>query len=143
MSATANGWQFRYEPNILKQIEQRMGQVSRDDALDRLRTDVQKSFQGAFAKLLPWPPNAKAVPDRSELQLALCDSEAIAKSVVGISDDTPGSESLRTYRNAIMAIAPGSAGLEKSIQRMQRLMAADQIEDETPTPRRASLPASN
>jgi hypothetical protein len=64
--------------------------------------------------------------------LALCDSEAIAKSVVGISDDTPGSESLRTYRNAIMAIAPGSAGLEKSIQRMQRLMAADQIEDETP-----------
>jgi hypothetical protein len=106
MSASANGWQFRYEPNILKQIEQRMGQVSRDDALDRLRTDVQKSFQGGFAKLLSWPPNAKAIPDRPELQLALCDSETVAKSVVVHTDDTPGSEVLRTYRNAIMAIAP-------------------------------------
>jgi Protein of unknown function (DUF499) len=132
MSASANGWQFRYEPNILKQIEQRMGQVSRDDALDRLRTDVQKSFQGAFAKLLPWPPNAKAISDRPELQLALCDSEAIAKSVVAHSDDTPGNVSLRTYRNAIMAIAPDASGLEKAIQRMQRLMAAEAIEEETP-----------
>jgi hypothetical protein len=132
MSGTANGWQFRYEPNILKQIEQRMTQVSRDDALDRLRTDVQKSFQGGFAKLLPWPPNAKAVSDRPELQLALCDSEAIAKSVVAHDDDTPGSESLRDYRNAIMAIAPNASGLEKSIQRMQRLMAAEHIDDDTP-----------
>ena len=92
MSATANGWQFRYEPNILKQIEQRMTQLSRDDALDRLRTEVQKSFQGGFAKLMSWPPNAKAVPDRPELQLALCDSEAIARSVVAYIDDTPGSK---------------------------------------------------
>ena len=50
MSGTAHAWQFRYEPNILKQIEQRMGQVPRPDALDRLKTDVQKSFQGGFAK---------------------------------------------------------------------------------------------
>jgi hypothetical protein len=132
MSATANGWQFRYEPNILKQIEQRMTQVSRDDALDRLRTEVQKSFQGGFAKAMPWPSNAKAVPDRPELQLALCDSETAAKSVVAHDDDTPGNESLRTYRNAIIAIAPDAAGLEKSIHRMQRLMAAEQIENDTP-----------
>jgi hypothetical protein len=38
-----------------------MTQVSRDDALDRLRTEVQKLFQGGFAKLMPWPPNAKFV----------------------------------------------------------------------------------
>ncbi|MGH7120495.1 MAG: DUF499 domain-containing protein, partial [Acetobacteraceae bacterium] len=132
MSASANGWQFRYEPNILKQIEQRMTQVSREDALDRLRTEVQKSFQGGFARLLSWPPNAKAVPDRPELQLALCDGEAVAKSVVANVDDTPGAEVLRTYRNAIMAIAPDASGLEKSIQRMQRLMAAEAIENETP-----------
>jgi hypothetical protein len=133
MGATANGWQFRYEPNILKQIEQRMTQVSREDALNRLRGEVQKSFQGGFARPLSWPPNAKAVPDKPALQLALCDSEAIAKSVVAYEDDTSESESLRTYRNAIMAIAPDAAGLEKSIQRMQRLMAAEQIEAETPS----------
>jgi hypothetical protein len=132
MGAAANGWQFKFEPNILKQIEQRMTQISREDALDRLRTDVQKSFQGGFARLLPWPPNAKAVPDRPELQLALCDSEAVAKSVVAYSDDTPGIESPRTFRNAIMAIAPDAAGLDKTVQRMQRLMAAEAIEAETP-----------
>jgi hypothetical protein len=132
MSGTANGWQFRYEPNIMKQIEQRLTQVSRDDALDRLRTEVQKSFQGAFAKLMPWPPNAKAVKDAPELQLALCDSEAIAKAIVTYSDDTLANETLREYRNAIVTIAPDAAGLEKSIQRMQRLMAAEEIEAETP-----------
>jgi hypothetical protein len=132
MSASANGWQFRYEPNILKQIEQRMTQVSRDDALGRLRTEVQKSFQGGFAKLMPWPPNAKAVPDRPELQLALCDNEAVAKSVVTHNDDTPGVESPRSYRNAIVAIAADPAGIEKSVQRIQRWIAAEQIETETP-----------
>ncbi|PZW41844.1 putative AAA+ superfamily ATPase [Humitalea rosea] len=130
MSGSANAWQFRYEPNILKQIEERMGQVPRPDALDRLKTEVQKSFQGAFAKLLAWPPNAKAVPERPELQLALCESEDIAKQVVAYTDDTPGAETMRTYRNAILAVAPDANGLEKAIQRIQRLMAAEAIEAE-------------
>lgn len=130
MSGSANAWQFRYEPNILKQIEERMGQVVRADAFDRLKTDVQKSFQGAFAKLLPWPPNAKAVPERAELQLALCDSVDIAKIVAAYSDDTPGAQNVRAYRNAIIAVAPDAAGLEKAIQRIQRLKAAEDIEAE-------------
>ncbi|MTW18316.1 DUF499 domain-containing protein [Rhodoplanes serenus] len=130
MSGSANAWQFRYEPNILKQIEERMGQVPRPDALDRLKAEVQKSFQGAFAKLLAWPPNAKAVPERPELQLALCESEDTAKSVVTHTDDTPGAETMRTYRNAILAVAPDVNGLEKAIQRIQRLMAAEAIDSE-------------
>lgn len=132
MSGSSNAWQFRYEPNILKQIEERMSQVLRADALDRLKSEVQKSFQGAFAQLRPWPPNAKAVPERPELQLALCDSEETAKSVVMYADDTPSAQVHRTYRNAILGIAPDPAGLEKAIQRMQRLMAAEDIEHETP-----------
>jgi hypothetical protein len=133
MSGSASAWQFRYEPNILKQIEQRMAQVPRADALDRLRADMQKIFQGGFAKLLPWPPNAKAVPERPELQLALCESEEIARSVVAYTDDTPDHETMRTYRNAILAIAPDPSGLEKAIQRIQRMMAAEAIEQETPS----------
>ena len=46
ISGTADAWQFRYEPNILKQIEQRMAQIPRADAMDRLKTDVQKSLSG-------------------------------------------------------------------------------------------------
>ena len=132
MSGSANAWQFRYEPNILKQIEERMVQVPRADALDRLKADAQKSFHGAFAKLLPWPSNAKAAPDRPELQIALCESEDVAKSLVAYKDDTPGSEILREYRNAILAVAPDASGLEKAVQRIQRLKAAESIEEETP-----------
>ncbi len=132
MSGSANAWQFRYEPNILKQIEERMVQIPRADALDRLKADAQKSFQGAFAKLLPWPSNAKAAPDRTELQIALCEGEDVAKSLVAYKDDTPGSEILREYRNAILAVASDGSGLEKAVQRMQRLKAAESIEEETP-----------
>lgn len=130
MSGSANAWQFRYEPNILKQIEERMGQVPRADSLDRLKTEIQKSFQGAFAKLLAWPPNAKAVPERAEIQLALCETEELASSIVSYTDETSGAETMRTYRNAIVAVAPDANGLEKAIQRIQRLMAAEAIEAE-------------
>jgi hypothetical protein len=52
--------------------------------------------------------------------------------VVAYSDDTPGNEAVRTYRNAILVMAPDPNGLEKAIQRIQRLMAAEAIEHETP-----------
>ena len=37
---------------------------------------------------------------------------------------------MRTYRNAILAVAPDANGVEKAIQRIQRLMAAEAIEAE-------------
>jgi hypothetical protein len=131
VSGSANAWQFRYDPNILKQIEERMGQVPRPDALDRLKTEDQKSFQGAFAKPLAWPANAKAIPERADFTLALCETEEIAQAVVAYADDTPEAQIMRTYRNAIMAVAPDPSGLDKAIQRMQRLVAAEAIENET------------
>lgn len=133
MSGTAHAWQFRYEPNILKQIEQRMVQVARDDALSRLKAEVQKSFHSGFAKSRPWPTSAKAIQNQADLQLALCDSEDTARSVVMYDDDTPGIQAVRTNRNALLAVAPDPSGLEKAIQRMQRLMAAEDIEKEQPT----------
>lgn len=37
---------------------------------------------------------------------------------------------MRTYRNAILAVAPDTNGLEKAIERIRRLMAAEAIESE-------------
>ncbi|MHB0663469.1 hypothetical protein ACX4MY_07795, partial [Roseomonas mucosa] len=42
----------------------------------------------------------------------------------------PGAETMRTYRNAILAVAPDTNGLEKAIERIRRLMAAEAIESE-------------
>lgn len=127
-----DGWRFRYEPNILKQIEERTVQIPRADALDRLRSDVQKAYAGSFAKLVSWPKGTREVPERSDLQLALCDSEEIAKAVTAWRDDTAGAAVARANRNAIVAVAPDASSLEKAVGRVARLLAAEAIERDVP-----------
>jgi len=127
---SAAGWQFRYEPNVLKQIEERAATVPAADALDRLKTDLQKSFGGAFAKLRPWPTMAKAVKDLPELQLALCEDEALAKRVTAYADDTPSAEVQRIFRNAILAVTAEAGALDRALQRIRRVIVAEIIEGE-------------
>lgn len=43
-----NGWQFRYQPNIIKQIEERADLVSFEDARSRVQTEAQKYFGGTM-----------------------------------------------------------------------------------------------
>jgi len=40
------GWQFRFEPNVIKQIEQRAVKVDKDDARDRVFAEAQSFFAG-------------------------------------------------------------------------------------------------
>ena len=130
MLSTANGYQFRYEPNILKRIEERLATIPRADALDRLKAEVQKSFTGAFARPAPWPTSPKAVRDIPDLQLALVEDEVLAKSVAQLADDTPDKQQPRMHRNAIVCVTADASALEKAITRIQRVMAAEQIEKE-------------
>jgi hypothetical protein len=127
---TAGGYQFRYEPNILKQIEERAVAIARADALDRLKAEVQKSFMGAFARPAPWPTSPKAVRDAPDMQLALVEDEALAKLVAQLADDTPEKQQPRMHRNAIVCVTADPGGLAKATARIQRVIAAEQIEKE-------------
>ncbi|MCX6375214.1 MAG: DUF499 domain-containing protein, partial [Armatimonadetes bacterium] len=49
------GWQFRYEPNIIKQIEERMSDVPLDDARSQMKAEAQGYFAGPTFKLSSWP----------------------------------------------------------------------------------------
>ena len=123
------GWQFRYEPNIIKQIEERMAQISIEDAKSRVYGEVQGYFTGPAFKVTAWPESAKQVPDSASLQLVLCENEKIAKAVCSYSDDTNPQEPMpRMFQNAIVAITASASGLNEAISRAQRLMAAEQIE---------------
>ena len=125
------GWQFRYEPNIIKQIEERMGQIPIEDARSRVQAEVQGYFSGPGFKVAPWPTGARQVTESAELQLVLCEDEKTAQSICTYSDDTdPKAPMPRGFRNAITAVTATNAALNSAIDRAQRLLAAEAIERE-------------
>ncbi len=128
------GWQFRYEPNIIKQIEERMGQIPIEDARSRVLAEVQGYFSGPGFKVTAWPTTARQVPESADLQLVLCEDEKTAKSVCAYCDDSdPKAPIPRGFRNAIVAVTATSAAFNAALDRAQRLLAAEVIEREHKT----------
>jgi hypothetical protein len=124
--AGGKGWQFRYEPNILKLIEERMGHVPREDAKSRVLSEAQGYFTGAGFKTVNWPSSPKQVPDAAELQLVLCENENMAKAVCSTVDEgTP-----RRFTNAVVAVTVTPAAFENAIDRTQRMIATESLEKE-------------
>ena len=130
-TATGRGCQFRYEPNVLKQIEERMTQVLLEDAQSRVLAEAQGYFQGMTFRLAAWPASAKQVTESSDLQLALCEDENTGKAVVAYADDSnPAAPMPRAFQNAIVAVAPTTTAMNEATQRAQRLLAAESIQRE-------------
>lgn len=123
------GWQFRYEPNVIKQIEERMSDIPLEDARSRLEAEVQGYFQGPIYRPQPWPLSPKQVPEAKDLQVVLCREERIAKAVSSLSDDTdPNAPVPRKYQNAIVCVTSLPTAVNGAVERAQRLLAAEAIE---------------
>lgn len=123
------GWQFRYEPNIIKQIEERMGQIPIEDAKSRVLSEAQGYFSGPAFKLCPWPTSARQVPESADLQLVLCEDEKTAKATCTYADDTdPKAPIPRRFQNALVAVTATGAAFNSALDRAQRLLAAEAIE---------------
>lgn len=126
--AGGRGWQFRYEPNVNRLIEERAGRVPFEDAKSRILAEAQGYFSGPAFKLAPWPTSAKQVAESAELQLALCETEKIARSVCAYSDDSdPDAPIPRRFQNAIVAVTATPAALAAAMDRAKRLLAAEAI----------------
>jgi len=129
--AGGRGWQFRYDANIIKQIEERKSQIPIEDARSRVAAEAQSYFSGPAFKPTPWPTSARQVPDSADLQLALCEDEKIARSVCAYADDAnPQAPIPRRFQNAILAVTATASALNNAIERAQRLLAAEAIERE-------------
>lgn len=125
------GWQFRYEPNIIKQIEERMGQIPLEDAKSRVLSEAQGYFSGPGFKVTAWPTSARQVPESGDLQLVLCEDEKIAKAVCAYADDAdPRAPIPRRFQNAILAVTATGSAFNAALDRAQRLLAAEAIERE-------------
>jgi hypothetical protein len=126
-----SGVQFRYEPNITRQIDEMRTKIGADDAAIRIRAEVQQYFGGSIFKLSAWPASANQVAESADLQLALCTDEKRALSVVTYSDDRdPFAPIPRGFKNALLAIAPSDAKWTTAIEKTQRLIAAEKIKKE-------------
>ena len=125
------GWQFRFEPNVIKQIEQCAATVDPSDAKDRVLSEAQSYFAGPLFSLASWPEKARDVQKLPSLQLALCANQAIATNVCQNEDDTdPAAPLPRRFRNAIVAVAPNPDGLQGALEKARRMIAAEQIKRE-------------
>lgn len=126
---SGHGLQFRYEANIIKQIEDRMRDIDMEDARSRVLADAQGYFQGPTFKLVPWPRTASAVSNSAVFQLALCEDAHVAETVCKYEDDAdPQAPVPRGFINSIVGIAPTHTALDEAITRVRRLMAAEAIE---------------
>jgi len=125
------GWRFRYDPNVIKQIEERRAQVPLEDAEARLQGEAQAYFGGAGFRLRAWPETPKQVPETVELQLALCHTPELAQSVCQYVDDAePGAPVRRRFINAICAVTAKKAAYDNAVSRAQAVLAAEEIEKE-------------
>ncbi len=123
------GYQFRYDPNVIKQIEEMISRVPREDAYSRIQSQVQQDFAGVGFKLAAWPDAARDVRDFPTLQLVLCDDEERAKAVCSCADDSnPDDPMPRKYLNAIVGVAATPGNLRRAVECAQRLTAAERLE---------------
>lgn len=122
------GWQFRFEPNVIKQIEERAALIDRDEARERVFTEAQSYFAGPRFSLASWPEKARDVQKIASLQLALCATVDIAVTVCKYEDDAdPAAPIPRRFRNAIVAVAPNHDAFQNALERAKRMIAAEQI----------------
>ncbi len=128
---TGRKYQFRFEPNVNKLIEERSQHVSPEDAKSAVLTLVQNYFRGVTFELAAYPPSPRAIPDSGRLKLVLSDSEQLAKEICEFEDNSePQNQRPRRFRNAIFGITPTPADLDVATQEMRRLMAAREIAKE-------------
>lgn len=122
---------FRYEPNVIKIVEERSGQVPVEDARSNIHALVHQYYQGQTFLTVAFPSSPRAVADSSRLKLVLAETEALAQAICEYEDDTdPAAPVTRRFRNAIMALAPQRELLGAAISSQRRLIAAEEIAKE-------------
>lgn len=125
------GWQFRYEPNVVKQIEERISSVPMEDARQRVLGEVQSYFSGPTFRTSNWPTRAQQVSENANLTLVLAESEETARSICMYSDDENRDAPMpRRFINSIVGVAPTPSAFQNAIERARRLIATESIEQE-------------
>ena len=128
---TGQKFQFRYEPNVNKLIEERAQNIPIEDARHAVIARAQSYFGGQIFDLIAFPSSPKAVSDTAKLKLVLVETETFAQSVCDYQDDADAdAKQKRRFRNAIFGIAPTKTTLDEAIHAMRQELAARDIDRE-------------
>lgn len=124
-------YQFRFEPNINKLIEERAESIHIEDVRPQVFALAQQHFNGRTFDLKAYPGSPRTVADSASLKLVLCDSEQLAQAICDYEDDSePEAKRPRRFRNAIFGIAPTSDALSEAVAAMRVQSAATEIAKE-------------
>lgn len=130
-SDSGDRYQFRIEPNVNKQIEERAQTISTEDARGQVRTRVSGYYGGVFFQMCNWPEDVTGVPRNAKPTLVLCDHEALGKDIAQFERvDAEGHKSPREYINNIAVLIPDGNLLASAIERAKRLKAAEDLDRE-------------
>ncbi len=124
-------FQFRYEPNVNKLVEEQAEGIPPEDARQSILTLAQNYFKGHIFTPVAYPGSPQSVPDSADLKLVLCETEALAQAICDYEDNSnPQALRPRRFRNAIFGIAPSPTTLEHAVQVRRKLLAAEAVLEE-------------
>lgn len=120
---------FSSVPNLNRMVLDRKGAVSRDAIRGELERRVKKELGTRFRCFL-WPESSAAVPDNTELKLAVMDPDA------GITPEAltewiqRRGDGFRTYKNTLFFAQPDDTGYGRIREDVRTYLALRDIEEE-------------
>lgn len=139
----AQRYWYATQPSVNRLAQDRAARLKADDAQDELlrRLRIAARQRGEFAAVHPAPAAGSDVPDEREARLVLLGpmhphsskaTDSAARRHVEALLDSRGS-SPRTYRNALVFLAPDATRLNELDQATREYLAWKSIEDERDT----------
>jgi hypothetical protein len=130
-SESGDRYQFRVEPNVIKQVEERAQGIRPEDARGIVRTRVSGYYNGTFFQSSNWPEDLAAVPRTAKPLLVLCDHDALGKDIAQFENvDAEGHKNPRGFINNLIVLVPDQNLFASAIERAKKLKAAEAIEAE-------------
>ena len=130
-SDSGDRFQFRIEPNVNKQIEEKAQSISTEDAKSQVRARLSQYYGGQFFSLVNWPEDVTAVPRNAKPILVLCDNDKLGRDIAQFENiDSEGHKNPREYINNLAVLIPDPNLLSSAIEKAKRLKAAEDIERE-------------
>ncbi len=125
-------YRFTSQPNINRIVVDRATVVPDDQVLRELRSRMERSA-GTELRTYLWPQAPQDVPDTKELKLAVLDpehgkgaaGEGLARQLLERTGET-----IRTYRNTLLVLAPDASELAAVRKNLKRLLALRSIRDD-------------
>lgn len=113
-------YRFETKPNLNKLIADEESKVSGDEVLEKIREELAKTIQATNGKVVLWPKDSSAIPDREpQFSVVYLGQEWAEKSSDSILTEIMSwveqrGNDKREYKNALAFVIPNKAQIDKA-----------------------------